>query len=281
MLINSSIVLMGGVVSVILAVWLTPAALRPWVAIIPVTVGVLVDVLTPTSVVLLAFLFVLALWLRGDVPRWGRAPAWAEPLFAMLAVLMGFGLLPVDDPWIAMGPDPIQDQSAPFTLSVSVAMMAITILLLALHPLTHRFMDVVRAIRLGVSTGFLISIPVLSADYVMGGIDWNPGFPDSEYLVLWLMGQVFVVSMEESFFRGFLQRRFAQAMPLWGAIALTSLLFGLAHFGGGWMWIVGATIAGIGYGWIYERSGRRLESAMAAHATLNAIHLGLFSYPNL
>lgn len=41
-----------------------------------------------------------------------------------------------------------------------------------------------------------------------------------------------------------------------------------------------ATLASLGYGWAYQRSGR-LEVAILAHFGLNLLHLTLFIYPML
>ena len=40
-----------------------------------------------------------------------------------------------------------------------------------------------------------------------------------------------------------------------------------------------ATIAGAGYGWVYWRSGNRIEASILAHFLLNMTHILLFTYP--
>jgi membrane protease YdiL (CAAX protease family) len=79
---------------------------------------------------------------------------------------------------------------------------------------------------------------------------------------------------EEAFFRGLLQRPlyqwlsqrwFGSNQAAWCAIVVVSILFGLAHFAGGWA---------------YQRSGR-IEVAIVAHAALNVVHMTLFTYPML
>jgi hypothetical protein len=61
-------------------------------------------------------------------------------------------------------------------------------------------------------------------------------------------------------------------------IAVTSVLFGLVHFAGGPLLIGAATLAGVGYGIAYART-RRIEAAVLAHFSLNAIHFLGFTYP--
>lgn len=94
---------------------------------------------------------------------------------------------------------------------------------------------------------------------------------------------------EEGFFRGVLQRPlyqwlsqrgFSDNQAAWCAIVVVSILFGLAHLAGGFAYALVATVASVGYGWAYQRSGR-IEVAIVAHAALNVVHLTLFTYPML
>ena len=66
----------------------------------------------------------------------------------------------------------------------------------------------------------------------------------------------------------------------WGgraAVAVAAVLFGLAHYAGGWQWILLAGLAGVAYGAAYRYGG--LAAAVLAHLGLNAAHFGLFTYP--
>ena len=88
---------------------------------------------------------------------------------------------------------------------------------------------------------------------------------------------------EEALFRGVIQDRLARMVadrPRWTWLPLStaSLLFGLAHAGGGPVLIVVASIAGVGYGLAYAITGR-IEAAIVAHFTLNSIHFLGFTYP--
>lgn len=94
---------------------------------------------------------------------------------------------------------------------------------------------------------------------------------------------------EEGFFRGLLQRPlyqwlsqrgFSDNQAAWCAIVVVSMLFGIAHLAGGFAYALVATVASVGYGWAYQRSGR-IEVAIVAHAALNVVHMTLFTYPML
>lgn len=90
-----------------------------------------------------------------------------------------------------------------------------------------------------------------------------------------IFGSVLIVPIaEELAYRGYLMRRLIQAdfesLPFhavrWPALALTAVVFGLAH---GALWLPGI-VAGLAYGLLVIRRGR-LGEAVAAHATTNAL----------
>lgn len=97
----------------------------------------------------------------------------------------------------------------------------------------------------------------------------------------WLAGNLLLTCLaEEALFR----RTLPQLLPArWHALArmlLCSLLFGLAHAGGGPVWVLCASIAGLAYALVY-RAGGRLGWPILAHAAFNSLHLALLSYPQL
>lgn len=96
---------------------------------------------------------------------------------------------------------------------------------------------------------------------------------------------LFTCVTEEAFFRGLLLDRMAAAMRRWRggavvALALSAVLFGLAHARGGAPLVLLATVAGLFYGWAYLRS-RHVEGAILTHFALNAVHFLAFTYPAL
>lgn len=109
---------------------------------------------------------------------------------------------------------------------------------------------------------------------------WTPVF------WLWAWANLFTtVLTEEAFFRGFVQRHLRRALGYWhygplASVVVAGLLFGIAHIGGGVKYAALAAVAGIGYGWLYERTGR-IEMSIIAHFLLNTVHFLLFSYPML
>jgi membrane protease YdiL (CAAX protease family) len=64
------------------------------------------------------------------------------------------------------------------------------------------------------------------------------------------------------------------------ALTLSSVLFGLSHLGGGLLYSALATMAGFGYGWVYQRTGA-IEASIGVHFLVNALHFVFFTYPAL
>lgn len=108
----------------------------------------------------------------------------------------------------------------------------------------------------------------------------------SQDLPLWAVTNLlFVCLAEEGFFRGFIQKYLCLILQRvnYGnviAIIVTSVLFGLSHFMGGPRYVLLATVAGMGYGWIYWRT-QRIEASIITHFTLNLVHFLFFTYPAL
>lgn len=125
---------------------------------------------------------------------------------------------------------------------------------------------------------------LMTLSLAMGYVRFAPKFPAQSWLWL-LVNLLFVCTAEEAFFRGFVQ---TQLQRLWKnrsggrvtALIVASLLFGLAHFGGGWAYVALATVAGLGYGSIYQRT-QRIEASILTHFALNTVHFFLFTYPAL
>jgi uncharacterized protein len=89
----------------------------------------------------------------------------------------------------------------------------------------------------------------------------------TEFLLFPLM--VLVASpFEELLFRGFLIWFFANFVGLWGAVLLSSLLFGLGHAYQGWRGILRTTLIGLGFGIAYALT-QSLWWLIVTHVVLN------------
>jgi membrane protease YdiL (CAAX protease family) len=125
-------------------------------------------------------------------------------------------------------------------------------------------------------------VVVMALSFAIGYVRWDPKLP--VFWPIWTWSMVILTAMpEEAAFRAVLQtgiaRRFDAAPPA-AAIVVAGLLFGIAHLAGGPGLVLLATVAGIGYGWVYASTGS-IGLAILTHAGLNAMHLLFFTYPAL
>lgn len=125
---------------------------------------------------------------------------------------------------------------------------------------------------------------LMSLALAAGYVRFEPKFPAEAWTWVWA-NLCFTCMAEEALFRGFVQAQLQRAWKHqprgeWWALGVAALLFGLAHAGGGPTYVVLSTVAGIGYGWAYLRTGR-IEASILTHFALNAVHFFGFTYPAL
>jgi membrane protease YdiL (CAAX protease family) len=179
----------------------------------------------------------------------------------------------------------VSEHGIPFTLYLNFDKTLVGIIILSqMHTLVRgrkQWMDLLKQI-LARAPFIILMIAVLSILFHF--VRWDPKVPD--ILPIWAVTNLlFVCLAEEGFFRGFLQKylgelwqdhRYGQAM----ALTLASVAFGVAHFAGGVTYVILASIAGLGYGWMYQVSGR-IEASIITHFLLNLVHILLLTYPAL
>lgn len=240
-------------------------------------------VLEPTALAALAVLATVA-WAGTAAPRWRAAIVTLAAVLALaisLHVLHGFHA-PVLFSGVRLTPD-----AAPFVLALNFDKGAAGLLLLAAFCARARswrqFASQWPAIALtAIATGAVSIGIAVAAGYVRFEPKWDAAAP-----AFLLANLFFTCVAEEAFSRGVIQEglmRLAdrRGHPAWSwlAIVVSTLLFGLAHAGGGAIWMLVATIAGFGYALIYART-RTIEGAIVVHFVVNAAHFLLFTYPRL
>lgn len=177
----------------------------------------------------------------------------------------------------------LSDDAAPYTkhLSFDKGLAGLFLLGLFVPERTQRDQGLSHASRALWPFGLLLAVAVVAA-LATGYVRWDPKVPS--WWPAWLWSMVFLTALpEEAVFRGVVQSSFA---AWWGgtkradvaATLAAGTLFGVAHAGGGPVYVVLATIAGIGYGWVYA-STRSIGAAILTHAGLNSLHFFLFTYP--
>jgi len=141
-----------------------------------------------------------------------------------------------------------------------------------------------RMLRAALPWGLLLAGGLSALAVAIGYVRLDIKFPPEG--LIWAWANLFFTCLpEEAFFRGFLQRNLQAAMTpsrYAGPVALTlaSIVFGLSHLGGGLTFTVLATVAGFGYGWVYQRTGA-IEASIGVHFLVNALHFVFFTYPAL
>jgi len=223
-------------------------------------------------------------WIHARCTGWQRVASGL--VFFVFAVALGLLLLPGFPRTVLVENVVLSPGALPYTLGLGFAKVVTGIFILAfmLPERVHSWRELgqvlVRVAPVFLATVVVVMVLTLALGYVKFDPKWTPLF------FTWALANLFFTCLsEEAFFRGFVQRELAglganRRVSVVIAIAVSSLLFGLVHLGGGWKYALAATVAGVGYGIAYQRT-QRIEASMAVHFGLNATHFLLFTYPAL
>ncbi|PLR23598.1 CPBP family intramembrane metalloprotease domain-containing protein [Pantoea endophytica] len=239
--------------------------------------GLFQDVLDWPAMLLLGAIAVIA-WIRVE-----NNARWIQWVSEVALVAIAIGLFVHFFPGFK-NPRQVEDVQAgplslPFSFSYNFDKALIPFVLLICLPQLFRTQSAPPRLKI-LWLALLAAIPLLLYVAVqLGGLAVEPHWP--EWLGSFMLANLFFVSLaEEAFFRGYLQQRLRQHIGAVAALLLTSLLFGLAHFPGGPLLMIFATLAGLIYGLAWQWSGR-LWVATGIHFLFNMTHLLFFTYPAL
>ena len=273
----------------ICAIWLPDVSLpggRRIPAWQPVFVAFLASGLLCGELSWTAALALTVLWAGSEASKRSIAPLHAKALTAavwLLSVALAVHLIPgFSNPLIAAGLR-LGAHSPPITQYASLDKGAAGLILVAFYCQRVRsFSEWPAVASKGLVIGVATSLVIVGTVAAFGVIAPDPKLP--RFAMFWVPINLLLTCVaEEAFFRGILQERLMHLTETmgrlpWLPICVSSVLFGLVHAGGGIALVVAAAIAGFGYGAAYAQS-RRIESAVLAHFTLNAIHFFGFTYP--
>jgi len=199
-------------------------------------------------------------------------------LALMAHIVPGFAnLLVVRD--VTLSPDAV-----PYTLYLNFDKTQVGLFLLAFGPPLLASRADWGAMLRATLPGVLVLIAALMACALLIGqirvdFKWPAIFP------VWAWSNlVFTCVSEEALFRGLIQRRLQGELAVQASgreiagLVMAAVVFGLAHYAGGVWSIVLATIAGVGYGWIFWRTNR-IEASILTHFLMNTTHILCFTYP--
>lgn len=255
--------------------WLILAASAGFIALIS-------GQLTPLGLGLAAlYLFIAYLFSRTT----GAKKKWLTLLLAALSLLLGAHLLPGFHNLQALNAVLVSADGLPFTMYLNLDKTLVALGLLGwCVPRLSRRQEWRQLLQVLLSRSLLFLLLIFILALASGKVHWDPKLPS--YTLLWMLTNLlFVCTAEEAFFRGFLQQQLAllwknrplqQELPL----ALASLVYGLSHFAGGPLYVAFVTLAGLGYGWVYQKTGC-IEASILLHFALNASHFLFFTYPSL
>ena len=110
----------------------------------------------------------------------------------------------------------------------------------------------------------------------LGFLHWHRGWPRPGATVTAALFTFFFIAVpEELFFRGWLQNLLERRLGRSGALAVTSVLFGLAHFNKraahfNWRYVLLAALAGVFYGRAWRRD-RRVAASALTHTLVDTV----------
>lgn len=201
-------------------------------------------------------------------------------LACALLVLPGFARVTLTEP-VAL-----TTGAAPYGIGLGFAKVAPAILIFGIiHPDRVRSWPELGVILRRVAPIWLVTvIAVMIFTLAVGYVRFEPKW--TSLFAVWAVTNLFFTCFsEEAFFRGFLQRELSRIgsnrkLAAGVAVTVSAVLFGLAHSGGGALYVIAGVIAGLGYALAYQLT-RRVEASMAVHFALNATHFLLFTYPTI
>lgn len=246
------------------------------------------QVVTLSAAALLFLQAMLALWLTtGPTPRWLTGCGWV--LLVLFALATALHWLPGIRNPLLVDAAQLTPDAIPYTLYANFDKgWAGWCLLLALWP-TQQPGDLWQRYRRGFWPVLPLTVTA-ALGLALGFGLVQPALKLPEFWLSFIACNLLLTCVaEEALFRGLLQRPLRDALQgrgvregaaAWLAISLVSILFGLVHLAGGWAYACVATIASLGYGWAYQRSGR-LEVAVLTHFAVNLLHFFLLTYPML
>ena len=176
--------------------------------------------------------------------------------------------------------------AVPYTLFMNFDKGQIGMFLLAFGPpLIASRADWAAMLKATLPAALALIVLLMLYALLIGQVRFEPKRPD--FLPIWLWSNLlFTSAAEEALFRGVIQRRLQGPTPtvasrraMAGLIA-AAVVFGAAHYAGGLWSVVLATIAGIGYGWVFWRTNR-IEASILTHFLVNTAHILGFTYPAL
>lgn len=172
--------------------------------------------------------------------------------------------------------------SKPYTLyfNLDKTLAGIFIIAFSFQPKKLEFIPFIKLLAMSL---LLMVLVFFVLAIILGYSKFEPKLP--YFTPIWILANLFFTCMaEEAIFRRLIQQKIFDSLT--GkytsiiSISIASVAFGLAHFNGGIIYVMLASLAGMFYGYIYYKS-KRIESSILLHFLFNLTHFLLFTYPAL
>jgi len=220
-------------------------------------------------------LTILAIWIPVEPSLFRLVAEIALPTVDLQFALDGIGLVPQVDALLLPGVSlPIGKLTA-----VSLALLLYTVRYPIDHlGLTFRFtwLDLWRALQ-GTAAFAVMGVPV---GLLLGFLRLSLYRPSPAEAVAAVLGGYLLIALpEEILFRGAIQNlTSARVRRWWAGLLIAAPVFGLAHINNAtpgfaepnWAYALMATLAGLAYGWVWERTHKVTASALT-HMAVNLI----------
>jgi membrane protease YdiL (CAAX protease family) len=192
----------------------------------------------------------------------GRAPVRELAAIVLLWLPIELRLLP---------PVPIPPGPGGHDISRFVGLVEGLYLFLVVRPVPgigYTFLLRWREVGLAVAVFVAYSVVALPVGLGTGFLRWHPNATTADVVTRPLLIYLATGVPEEFLFRGLIQNLLARWWGADRALPVTAVVFGLAHLPDP-RYVLLATLAGLAYGWVYQRTSRITASAVT-HALVDA-----------
>ena len=269
----------------ILSLWIKQD-IKVWgvIATFSMVCGVISDRIAVTGIVSIVILGLLYYTVnRIDLKLPVRTAACV--LVIILSVLLATHLIPGFNNWKIIDNISLSEISQPYSMYLNMDKTFVGLIILGLgFPLVKNLKEWVFVLRSTLPI-FLMGLVVLASIIpIFSYARWDLKFPN--FVFVWTLKNLFFTCVsEEAFFRGFLQRNLSKKLRRYKygnilSLISVSFLFGFAHLAGGFKYMVLAAMAGIVYGYAYQKT-QRIEASILCHFGVNIFHFIFLTYPAL
>jgi membrane protease YdiL (CAAX protease family) len=243
------------------------------------------NIISPIALIPMGILLFCHYFLKSELPVRMRFLFFCTATLISCALIFHF--LPGFHNWNIASASRLSPTAYPYRLWFNFDKPLIGIFPLAFTiPLIQTRASLVNMLKVAIPMSVLAIALLLGGALYANMVRWDPKIPTLVFP--WIIANLFFVTIpEEAFFRGFVQKQLYKWFgegpgPAFGAIAFTSLLFTLLHWGfaPSFSALFLIFIASMIYGTTYQMT-KSIEASIICHFGVNLVHFFLFTYPGL